>query len=327
MRTEEPVSMKQINTERIRVYMDQEGSVSKSQISRQLGLSFPTVTRLVDELCACGEALEQGIGSSTGGRCACRYELNPSYRLYLLIQIENGRIRWNLKDRRECLVEQGELPARASSLEHLDQLILDLESRYDRLSAAAIGIGALVNRGVVEESESYLSLKGINALDHFKSITSLPIVFENDMNFLTAGCWTRRQMSVNSLVTLYLNGCGMGGGMIIDGKLWTGASGFCTEPFFLPFMERYWEGLYEDPEGYDVVELYTRMIQIYSATVNPSMIVLYHHPLLDGKLDEIRASCAAFIPPKALPAIELSRNYQEDYEFGLFAMARNIPVT
>ena len=43
---EESVSIKQINLDRIRAFMDQEGSVSKSQISRRLGLSFPTVTRL-----------------------------------------------------------------------------------------------------------------------------------------------------------------------------------------------------------------------------------------------------------------------------------------
>ena len=38
---EESVSIKQINLDRIRAFMDQEGSVSKSQISRRLGLSFP----------------------------------------------------------------------------------------------------------------------------------------------------------------------------------------------------------------------------------------------------------------------------------------------
>ena len=72
----------------------------------------------------------------------------------------------------------------------------------------------------------------------------------------------------------------------------------------------------------DVTELYTRLIQIYTFTVNPAMIVLYWHPLLEGKLDQIRRSCAALMPAKALPAIELSRSYQEDYENGLFAVAR-----
>ena len=110
--------------------------------------------------------------------------------------------------------------------------------------------------------------------------------------------------------------------MVIDRKLWTGTSGFCTEPAFLPFMRPYWESLEKHPDEVDITELYTRLIQIYSVTVNPTMIVLYEHPLLEGKLDEIRRRCAACLPSRALPAIELSRSYQEDYETGLFAMAR-----
>lgn len=324
MKTEESVSIKQINIDRIRTCMDREESVSKSRISRQLGLSFPTVTRLMDELCASGEVLEQGTGSSTGGRCASMYQLNPAYHLYLLIQIENGRIRWTIKDLRERPVEQGEFAFETFSLERLDQLMADTGARYERLSAAAIGIAALVNRGVVEESELFDCLKGMNLTEHLRTVTPVPAVFDNDMNFLTMGCWTAWQDSVNSLVTLFLNNCGMGGGMIIDGKLWTGASGFSTEPCYLPFMDEYWNGLSGDLARYDIVEPYTRLIQIYAATVNPSMVVLYSHPLLEGKLDEIRSSCAACIPAKALPVIELSRNYQNDYESGLFAMARNI---
>lgn len=323
MKTEESVSIKQINTNRIRDFMNLEGSVSKSRISRQLGLSFPTVTRLMDELCASGEVLEQGTGSSTGGRCACMYRLNPGYHLYLLIQIENGRVRWTLKDLEESLVEQGEFEFGTFSLERLDQLLTGTAARYEHLSAAAIGIAALVSRGVVEESDLFGYLKGIDITEHLRSVTPIPVVLENDMNFLTMGCWTVWKGSVNSLVTLFLNNCGMGGGMIIDGKLWTGASGFSTEPCFLPFMDKYWDGLAGDLSRYDIVEPYTRLIQIYSVTVNPSMVILYSHPLLEGKLDEIRRSCAASIPAKALPAIELSRNYQKDYESGLFAMARS----
>ena len=79
MAQEEPVTVKQLNKEHIRAYMGKHTSASKSQIARELGLSFPTVGRLIDELCSDGELTEQGAGSSTGGRCACIYELNPLF--------------------------------------------------------------------------------------------------------------------------------------------------------------------------------------------------------------------------------------------------------
>ena len=54
MAQEEPVTVKQLNKEHIRAYMGKHTSASKSQIARELGLSFPTVGRLIDELCSDG---------------------------------------------------------------------------------------------------------------------------------------------------------------------------------------------------------------------------------------------------------------------------------
>lgn len=322
MKTDDPVSTRQINTERIRVFMESAKTATKSQMARELGLSFPTITRLADELCSSGELMEQGTGSSTGGRCASCYKLNPLYRLYLLIQLDSSGMYWNLKDLEQNTVEQGELHFPSLCLENVDAVIVDIAQRYQHLNSIAVGMATLISNGVVDESAGLLYLRGIDIREHFLSVTTLPIVIENDMNFLTAGCWIKRRPSVNSLVTLYFNGCGMGGGMVIDGKLWTGASGYCSEASFLPFLEHYWEDLQTNPQDTDICELYARIIQIHAVTVNPAAVILYDHPLLSNKLDEIRRRCSAYIPPKAIPSIELSRSYQEDYEKGLFVMAR-----
>lgn len=324
MAQEEPVTVKQLNKERIRAYMVKHESASKSQLARELGLSFPTVGRLMDELCSGGELTEQGAGSSTGGRCACLYELNPLFSLYLLLQVESDRICWNLKDLRENTVEQGSLPFDLLSLEQLDDLILGIYHRYPRLKAAAAGIAALVNHGVVEETSQYGSLKGLNLEEHFRHLVPIPFTVGNDMNFLTMGCWAQKHPDTGSLVTLFMGGNGMGGGMVINGHLWTGASGYCSEVSFLPVYEllnRDSQGL---PPADHISELYARLIQIYAVTVNPHMVVLYRHPLLEGRLDEIRRLCASYLPSMAIPAIELSYDYQQDYEKGLFTVARSL---
>lgn len=324
MKTEEPVSVKQINLERIRNYMEKMDSASKSQIARELGLSFPTIGRLVDELCATGELLEQGAGTSTGGRCACFYQLNPRYHLYLLVQIESARMCWNLKDARECLIEQGEIPFSILPLEKLDALIRDITGRFTHLRAISIGIAALMSHGVVTETTQYKHLLGMNLQAHAEQLTTVPVVVENDMNFLTMGCWSRKHLSSGSLVTFFLGGNGLGGGMVIDGKLWTGASGYCSEVSFLPLCQQYMPGAKGVPEEGDFCELYARLIQTYAVTLNPHMVVLYHDPVLEGKMDQIRCRCSQLIPAKAIPSIELSPDYQEDYEKGLFAVARSL---
>lgn len=322
MKTDDSLTIRHINLERIRVYMGEMQTATKSQISRELGLSFPTVTRLVDELCALGELLEQGTGSSTGGRCASCYRMNPMYHLYLLIQVEFSRIRWSLKDLSQNTVEQGEFHFSSLRLEEMDGLCLDIYRRYDSLTSIAVGVAALVSNGIVDETAGFECLRGMDIREHFQALIPIPIMIENDMNFLTAGCWSQRRAQANSLVTLYLGEYGMGGGVIVDGQLWSGASGYTGEAGFLPFLDHYWKELETRPWDMDICELYARLIQIYAVTLNPAMMILYAHPLLEGKLDEIRRRCASYIPAKAMPSIEMSRSYQEDYEKGLFAIAR-----
>ena len=221
-------------------------------------------------------------------------------------------------------MEQGCLPFEILSLEQLDALILDIHHRYPRLKAAAAGIAALVNHGVVEETNQYIGLKGFNLEEHFRHLVPIPMTVGNDMDFLTMGCWAQKHPDAGSLVTLFMGGNGIGGGMVINGRLWTGASGYCSEVGFLPVYERLNKGSLGLPPAEHISELYARLIQIYAVTVNPHMMVLYRHPLLEGRLDEIRRLCASYLPSKAIPSIELSYDYQQDYEKGLFTVAKSL---
>ena len=72
--------LKRENTALLRQAM-QHGSAGKNDLARLTHLSFPTVSRIVDEMVERGEAQEIGTAASTGGRCAMQYRLNPQYRL------------------------------------------------------------------------------------------------------------------------------------------------------------------------------------------------------------------------------------------------------
>ena len=120
--------------------MEQEGPVSKSQVARQLGLSFPTVTRLLEDLGASGEVLTQGMGTSTGGRCPCHYRLNPDYRLFLLIQVEDGHMRWSLKNLDEETVSRQRFHSRAFPLKSWTALSLTLQEGTDSLRLPQWGL-------------------------------------------------------------------------------------------------------------------------------------------------------------------------------------------
>ena len=85
--------LKRENTALLRQAM-QNGSAGKNDLARLTHLSFPTVSRIVDEMVECGEAQEIGTAASTGGRCAMHYRLNPQYRLFLCLRLEQDTLHW-----------------------------------------------------------------------------------------------------------------------------------------------------------------------------------------------------------------------------------------
>ncbi|WP_455779778.1 DHH family phosphoesterase, partial [Gordonibacter pamelaeae] len=80
----------------------------KNELARRTGLSFPTVSRIVDDLVEAGEAKETGTAASTGGRCAKQYALDPAYRLFLCLRLEGRRLSWFVCDLNGTRLEQEE---------------------------------------------------------------------------------------------------------------------------------------------------------------------------------------------------------------------------
>lgn len=83
--------LKRENTALLRQAM-QHGSAGKNDLARLTHLSFPTVSRIVDEMVERGEAQEIGTAASTGGRCAMQYRLNAQYRLFLCLRLEQDTL-------------------------------------------------------------------------------------------------------------------------------------------------------------------------------------------------------------------------------------------
>lgn len=321
-----PTSMKDLNTEKIRTLMKQRKEASKSEIARETGLSFPTVTRIMDDLCASGEMMDQGQGCSTGGRCANVYSLNPQFSLCLLIQIEGKRVKWVTKDLDGNVITQDMFSLEHSLLERLDHLVSTLETAYPNLKAIVIGIAAMVKGGTIEETIGFPNIKGVDLLHHFKNLTNLPVQIHNDMNLIALGQWYMSKHKVKSSVCIYLGDCGIGAGVILGGEVWYGAGGFSGELDYLPFLGKSLTLVENNFKIMDVVDYYARLIQIYTVVINPEQVILYNNPYIRGKIDEIRLKCCEYLPQNVVPHIEASDHFQLDYENGLFAKAKKIMI-
>jgi glucokinase len=109
------------------------------------------------------------------------------------------------------------------------------------VEAIGIGVPGLIGRdGTVNSSVNMQPLNGFNLAAYIEARTALPTVCGNDANVIALGeqrFGAGRGFSSCAVITI---GTGLGSGLILDGKLWTGSGGFAAE----------FGHITVDPEGY-----------------------------------------------------------------------------
>ena len=250
-----------------------------------------------------------------------QYALEPGYRVFLCLRLEECTLRWFVCDLAGSMLERGQEECAADILSDLDTLVMRVKARYPRLGAVSMGFAGTMKDGVVNETFCYPELRGVNLRAHLYDIVKLPVAVLRDMQLVAAGYAARRTRAPQAAVCIYIGGGGIGAGLVLDGRVWEGAHGFAGELHFLP-IEHNMEYSKTHFVGADMADYCTRTICACAALLNPDSVVLYADPLLDGVSERVRAKCAALLPPLALPRIELSQEFTTDYETGLITLAR-----
>lgn len=225
--------LRQENTALLRRAM-QDGVFSKNELARQTGLSFPTVGRIIDDMVERGEAREAGVAASTGGRCAMRYELDMHYRLFLCLRLEQDTLHWFVCGLDGVPLEQGEETCPGDVRELLDTLLMRVRARYPQLASVAFGFAGAMHDGVVMECFGYPELRGVSLSTHLHDKSGLPSAAARDMQIVAAGYAAQCSPAPRAAVCIYIGRMGAGAGIVLDGKVWSGAAGFAGELHFLP---------------------------------------------------------------------------------------------
>lgn len=315
--------IKNINIDAVRSAMQKKRVMSKNELARETGLSFPTISRTVELLTAAGELEEKGPSGSTGGRCAQLYSINPLYKVTLCLRLETKELNWFVSDLLGGHLESGTELCTEGAVHTIDKLILRLQVRYPQLGAIAMGLSGTVHKGTVTESFGCDELRGVDLSTHFKNISKLPCAVEGDMHAVSTGYWSRCSHPPKAAACIYLGKSGIGSGIVIEGNAWHGASEFAGELHYLP-IENNMEYAKTHFAGADMIEYYAKIIRSYAALLNPDRVVLYGNDFIAGKTDEIRKLCAQNLPTHAIPQIEVSDEFNEDYEEGLYVLANRL---
>lgn len=216
------------------------GRITQREISRTTGLSFTTVASAVSRLEKRG-IIKRSVESSTnGGRPAALYKCNPAYRHLLGIEARKDKLYLVVSDLEGNVLEQNAVPfdkkiGKDGFLKLLVQAAGEQIDSFKERKARFLGIGIGV-AGLVNPKDGSVSI-----LSHLSNWGTLPLkeVVEEKFhlgvavhNLAAAAALGELRYGAGRAKEnfLLLNVTdGVGGGVVLNGRLYTGTSGTAGE--------------------------------------------------------------------------------------------------
>jgi N-acetylglucosamine repressor len=229
--------MKSINKSIILNKIRTAGTISRAQIAKETQLTPPTVGSIVKELLEQGLIKESQLGISQGGRKPTMLVLNTNGFHIIGIDVGPSDIRFIISDLAGEIVDEveQEIAQALTNDSFLNMLTSGVEQLITKQSSLQyIGIGVAMH-GVVDSEQGIsifapnLNLRHIPIKDHLEAAFEMDVKVENDAKALALGeAWFENQMANKSMIAVNV-GRGIGAGLVIDGKLYSGEHGIAGE--------------------------------------------------------------------------------------------------
>ncbi|QIH32090.1 ROK family protein [Sphingobacterium sp. DR205] len=229
--------------EKILIHLYYLKELSIAGLSKSLSKSTPIVTKVINELLEQRIIVDKGLAASTGGRRAALYALNDDVdhlivsisidQFYTSIYISNLR-QEILHQQFDIALDISEPVAGPKVLEALNVFL----NRHHVDNTKIIGIGismpGFVNTAL-GVNDSFPDNEPIHHLQNLiEKALNIPTIIDNDSRCVA---WAEKEFGggVDSTHTLVINlNWGVGLGIIINGEIFTGATGFAGEFSHIP---------------------------------------------------------------------------------------------
>ncbi|GAA4174465.1 ROK family transcriptional regulator [Sphingobacterium ginsenosidimutans] len=220
---------------------------SIADISKNLSKSTPIVTKNINELVKQGLILDNGLGESTGGRRASKYGLNNTLPyLIISIAIDQHYSSFAISNlAHNIIAQQKDVPINLKEqnageiiLQKLEDIVKESKIEEKKIIGVGISMPGFVNP---EEkiNDSYPKNSSLHHL--YKQIEeklNITTVIDNDSRCIA---WAEKEFGhgVDIAHTLVINlNWGVGLGIIINGEIFKGATGFAGEFSHIPLSDK-----------------------------------------------------------------------------------------
>lgn len=222
----------------------QKESFSISDLSKELNISVPTITKFVGELMDDGFVKDEGKLGTSGGRRPSIYGLNPDAGYFLGIDVARRHFHiavTNFKGELIHFIQDIEfvLQANQESFKAMGRLIKDEVTGIGIPWIKVLGCGISLSGRVNPEkgySLTYFVNDDIPLTDQFQKELQIPVTIENDSRAMTYGEYMSLGPEADRNMIFINLSWGLGMGMILDGQLYYGKSGFSGEIGHFPLL-------------------------------------------------------------------------------------------
>jgi len=239
---EEPNSVIDIRKNRLRsnllLELYQSGDTSINKMARLFHASIPSATGIVNELIREGWITESGTGPARAGRPPVLYGLNSKKYLTLIMDINRHDTHLVIFDLLNQIIVKRKVDIRLDdSSSFLEELFQETDSFLkfhdiprEKLWGIGVSMPGLINAGQ-GINLTYLNLTppGVPLSTYLRNHFKLPVCLCNDTKATTIG-EHRFGYAVNKSQVLTINiDWGVGLGILLNGEVFNGASGFAGE--------------------------------------------------------------------------------------------------
>lgn len=214
-----------------------QGEATIPELSKNLGISIPTVTKSLNDLIDKGLVHEVGKRDNSSGRIPTIYDLIPSSGYFVGVDPTINSLAFGLCDFCGNIVyKKTNIPFRyydsPECLDMLESLLTDFikESPVDKnlIYGVCMNVAERVNtaKGTAYDKYTFLDKPLAQAMTE---AIGYPVYIENDSRSMTYGEYLKGCCRGEKNVVFVNIGWGLGMGMIIDGKLYSGKSGYSGE--------------------------------------------------------------------------------------------------
>lgn len=225
-------------------HLDAAGNATVADLSKALNISVPKSINLINELMQDGLIKDYGKVDSTGGRRAALYGLVAEAAFFIGVDVKRYSINIGLLDFKKALVTIKEdvpfkLENSGASYEAMIKVIEDFigELEVERSTILAVGInlsGRINNTSGY--SYSFFHFHEEPLTQTIEQRIGIRTFLENDSRAMAYGEFCCGAVSSERNVLFVNMDYGIGLGVLVDGKVYYGKSGFSGEFGHIPFF-------------------------------------------------------------------------------------------